>query len=330
MSDVIQTLEPIRIFIGSSNKNVIEQKVYAYTLKKHTQHPIDFNIIDGLNGSVTNLATGEVKALPSALTQHIPGATAFTLARWAIPEWCDYQGKAIYCDSDQLSMSDIADLWNFDLEGHIAAAVPVKQAKCYPHYVRHYLKDYYASSDEHYFVSVMLLDCEKASIWSLESLLKLIEAKKFSLTDLMNFSGPFRAHFNVNIKTLPSEWNHLDVVYPDSKIVHFTNLSTQPWRFHHNAISELWDNLFFEAYDQGEVLRSDIVRARDLGRLTARHKAVSALPRGIRSGVNRLWRVPIGAIVLFFRFFKEAIEDVTPKVRSRIKRLIFVQPQPDA
>lgn len=327
--DNAQSLEPIRIFIGSSIKNVVEQKVYAYTLKNHTQHPIDFNIIDGLNGSVTSLTTGEVKELPSELTHYIPGATAFTLARWAIPEWCGYQGKAIYCDSDQLSMSDIADLWNFDLEGHIAAAVPVKQAKCYPHYVRHHLKDYLASSDEHYFVSVMLLDCEKASIWSLESLLKLIEAKKFSLTDLMNFSAPFRKHFNLEIKTLPSEWNHLDVAYPDSKIVHFTNLSTQPWRFHHNAISELWDNLFFEAYDRGEVLRSDIVRAHELGRLTERHKVVSTLPKGIRLLANRLWRIPVGAVVLFFRFFKEAIEAVIPKVRSRIKRLIVAQPQPD-
>lgn len=327
--DDAKALEPIKVFIGSSIKNVVEQKVYAYTLKNHTNHPIDFNIIDGLNGSVTNLATGDVKALPSELTQYIPGSTAFTLARWAIPEWCNYQGKAIYCDSDQLSMSDIAELWNFDLEGSIIAAVPVKKVKCYPHYVRHYLRDYFASSDEHYFASVMLLDCEKASIWSLESLLKLIEAKQFSLTDLMALSGPFRAYFDIEIKTLPSEWNHLDVIDSDSKIVHFTNLSTQPWRFHHNAISELWDNLFFEAYDKGEVLRSDIVRARKLGRLTERHKVVSDLPKPIRPLVNRLWRVPIGAVVLFFRFFKEAIEEVIPKVRSRVKRLIIAQPQPD-
>ena len=329
MADAAQNLEPIRIFIGSSANNVIEQKVYTYTLKKQTSHPIDFNIINGLNGSVTNLATGEVKALPSNLTQRIPGETAFSMARWAIPEWCNYQGRALYCDSDQISMADIVDLWNFDLEGCIAAAVPFKQAKYHPHYLRRYLKPYLASNDEYYFASVMLIDCEQAAIWSLESLLQLIEAKQFTLTNLMTLAGPFREHFDIKIKTLPSEWNHLDVVYANSKIVHFTDLSTQPWRFHHSGLSELWDNLFFEAYDKREVLGSDISQARKGRRLTARHQVVADLPKGIRPLINRLWRMPIGTTVLFFRFFKETIEEIVPKLRSRVKRLIFPQPQPD-
>lgn len=320
--ETVPTQAPIRIFIGSSIRNVIEQKVYCYTLKKYTQHPIDFNIIDGLNGTVTNLTTGEVKRLPSDTTQYIPGATAFTLARWAIPEWCNYQGKAIYCDSDQLALSDIAELWDMDLGDSFCAAVPVKKAKCYPHYTRLYLQNYLEASDDYYLASVMLIDCEKAAGWSLESLLQLIQAEKFTLEQMMYLGAPFRDYFKITIQALPSEWNHLDVVYPDSKIVHFTDISTQPWRSHHNAISELWDNLFLEALDENEVKRSEVVRAAQLGQLTERHKAVSAMEEPIRSILNRLWRTPLGAVVLFFRFFSELFEDIFVSTKLRVRRVV--------
>ena len=317
-----QNLEPIRIFIGSSINNLIEQKVYCYTLKQHTQHPIEFNIIDGLNGCVTNLTTQETKQLPADIHQFIPGATAFTLARWAIPEWCDYKGKALYCDSDQLALADIAELWNFDLEDSFCALVPVKEAKCHPHYVRNFLQNYLKAEDTYYFSSVMLMDCEKAAAWSLEKLVKLIRDRAFTLEDLMQLTAPFRDHFNIAVKTLPSEWNHLDVLYPNSKIVHFTNLSTQPWRYHHNAISELWDNLFLEAYDQGAIAREDIARANQLGRLTTRHRVVSSLNQSVRSPINRLWRIPIGAVVLFFRFFTELLTDIYKGTRAQARKLV--------
>jgi len=322
MNETAQNLEPIRIFIGSSINNRVEQKVHCYTIKKHTQHPVEFHIIDGLNGCVENLTTGEVKQLPTDISQYIPGATAFSLARWAIPEWCNYQGRAIYCDSDQLALDDIAQLWNFELDDSFCALVPVKEAKCAPHYVRRFLQSYLKAEDTYYFSSVMLMDCEKASAWTLEKLVELIRDNAFTLEDLMQLTAPFRDHFNLRLKTLPSEWNHLDVLRADSKIVHFTNLSTQPWRFHHNAISELWDGLFLEAYDKGEVTRSDIELANELGRLTLRHKVMSSLNKSIRQLVNRIWRVPIGAAVLFFRFFIELFMDAYKGSRAQARKLI--------
>lgn len=322
MTKTHQNLEPIRIFIGSSINNLVEQKVYCYTLKQRSQHPLDFNIIDGLNGCVTNLTTGEVKQLPTDIQQHIPGATAFSLARWAIPEWCDYKGKAIYCDSDQIAIDDIAELWNFDLEDNLCAAVPVKAAKCDPHYIRHFLKGYLKAEDTYYLSSVMLIDCEKGSVWSLEKLVKLIRDQAFSIEDLMFLTAPFRDHFNVSVKTLPSEWNHLDVIYSDSKIVHFTNLSSQPWRFHHHSISELWDGLFLEAYDKGELTRADVLQANRLGRLTARHKVMSDLNKSVRQWVNRVWRIPVGTVALFFRYFIELFTDAYKGTRAQARKLV--------
>lgn len=38
-------------------------------------------------------------------------ATPFSGFRWAVPELCNFQGRAIYCDSDFIFLSDIRQLW---------------------------------------------------------------------------------------------------------------------------------------------------------------------------------------------------------------------------
>jgi lipopolysaccharide biosynthesis glycosyltransferase len=39
------------------------------------------------------------------------GTNAFIYSRFLVPELCDYQGWAIYCDSDMLLRRDLAELW---------------------------------------------------------------------------------------------------------------------------------------------------------------------------------------------------------------------------
>ncbi|MBW4441669.1 MAG: hypothetical protein KME10_10620 [Plectolyngbya sp. WJT66-NPBG17] len=43
--------EPIRIFIGSSPRNLIEEQVFCHTLLKHASQPLEIYSIDGLTGS---------------------------------------------------------------------------------------------------------------------------------------------------------------------------------------------------------------------------------------------------------------------------------------
>jgi hypothetical protein len=50
-------------------------------------------------------------------------ATPFSGFRWAIPEVCGFQGRAIYSDSDVIFMADVADLWRQQFRpGHVALA----------------------------------------------------------------------------------------------------------------------------------------------------------------------------------------------------------------
>lgn len=280
---------PIRIFIGSSPKNLIEERVFCYSLLKSASQPIEIYVIDGATGSAKNIATGDVKTLPAGIVGHIKGATAFSLARWAIPEWCQYQGRAMYCDSDQLAMSDITELWNYDLADSVFAAVPVKQAKCYKHYVEDSMGGFLNTEEVFYLASVMLIDCAKVK-WSIHELVELLDRNAFSLPSLMYLGEHFRKHFNLSVTALPSEWNHLDYVDRDSKIVHFTDLTSQPWRFHHNPISDLWEQFFLAALDENAVTREEINTAYANGWITGRIKALAQMPKIIRRPLNRIWR----------------------------------------
>jgi hypothetical protein len=321
--------EPIRIFIGSSAKNLIEEKVLCYTLKKYTTSPLDIYIIDGQNGSAKSLLTGELKTLPPDIVGRIPGATAFSLARWAIPQWCDYRGKALYCDSDQIALADVAELWNFELEGSACAAVPVKQAKCYKHYLDQVLRNFLLSDDEHYLASVMLFDCEQALVWNLESLIKFIDQKKFSFPNLMFLSAPFRRYFNITVKALPSEWNHLDIVDAESKIVHFTDLTSQPWRFHHHSISDVWEQYFLETIDRGELTIAEVQAAGRAGYISVRVKSLPLLPSTVRVPINQIWRFWGASIFRGARFLSGRVKDllsVGRKLRTQVKRLTSAHP----
>jgi Glycosyl transferase family 8 len=295
------TSQPIKIFIGSSPNNIIEEKVFRYTLQKYTFSPIEIHIIDGKAGSVKNINSGETKKLPTHLIHRIKGATAFSLARWAIPQWCGYQGKAIYCDSDQIALRDISGLWNYDLCGNPLAAVSTKKATCFKHYRDNFLKFYLNSDDDFYLASVMLFDCEKAC-WSFESLIDLLDEGKFSLSDLMYLGKGFRSYLKSNIGELPNEWNHLDVANADSKIVHFTDLTSQPWLFHHNPASSIWEKFFLESIDQDFLSKEEIVEAYSNKWISKRIMALAFMNEEFRRPINSIWRNWNAFVFLFLRF----------------------------
>jgi lipopolysaccharide biosynthesis glycosyltransferase len=302
--------EPIRIFIGSSPKNTIEEAVFRYTLQKYTTSAIEIHVINGQAGTATNLNTGEVKSLPPNLIGRIPGATAFSLGRWAIPEWCGYRGKAIYCDSDQVLLADLAQLWNFDLSGCTLAAVPVKQAKSATAYIDSYLQTYLNVEDDYYLASVMLIDCEKAAQLSLSSLVEAMDRQAFSMSDLMYLGETFRQYLGVEVKTLPSEWNHLDYVDGTSKLVHFTNLDSQPWRFHHHPIAQFWEDIFLDAIAENAISQETVKLAYANGWITARIKAIAALDQQYPESVNQIWRRWSRIRLAIARFFTHQIKRV--------------------
>ncbi|MBD1845977.1 hypothetical protein H6F89_21695 [Cyanobacteria bacterium FACHB-63] len=296
--------EPIRIFIGSSPKNSIEEAVFRYTLLKNASTPLEICVIDGTTGSAKNLNTGEVKELPSDIRDRIPGATAFSMARWAIPQWCHFQGKAIYCDSDQSALADISELWNYDLAGSAIAAVSVENAKSHQGYIQDFILAFPNNRHEYYLTSVMLIDCEKLN-WTINSILDLLDQQAFSLPNLMYLSEDVRKSLSISIQELPTEWNHLDIADSTSKIVHYTNLTSQPWRFHHHPLSDLWEALFLEAIEAEFLNSQEICTAQQQRWITDRIKALALMPTTVWRPVNWIWRTWSASVYWISAFLKK-------------------------
>ena len=270
----------VRVFIGSSPKNRVEERVFIHSLLKSTTGPLDVQVIDAGQSVIRSFANGSTAPFPLAAHGKVHHHTTFSLARFMIPYLCGYTGRALYCDSDQVALADIGELWRCDLEGHAIAAVPssnvVGSARRYP--------------DDSYLTSVMVLDCSRLRRIEIGGILQDLERGDYSYSELMYLKKVARSRFDLSIKALPNEWNHLDIWQEDSKLVHFTTVATQPWRSHNNPFGPLWDALYWEAIESGLLSPEDISTAFALRGIRRRTRTLPAIPRVARPAVNAAWR----------------------------------------
>lgn len=102
--------EIIKIFVGCdpNNCDLEQMMVLDYSVHKHTQHPIEIIWMQLSHNPDSPWYTNPEKE-EGWRTEH--WATPFSGFRWAIPESCNFQGRAIYMDADVIVLCDIAELW---------------------------------------------------------------------------------------------------------------------------------------------------------------------------------------------------------------------------
>lgn len=106
--------------------------------------------------------------------------------------------------------------------------------------------------------SVMLFDCARFAL-DLPAILEDIEGGRLTFEDLNYLTERFRVGYPVQIRPLPPGWNSFDCYGPSTKLIHFTNLNTQPWRFRSHPAEELWVAHLHGAYKDNYVT-DDIIR----------------------------------------------------------------------
>lgn len=106
--------ERIRVFIGSGEASLLERKVAIYSLRKHTNRELDIYVFNGTHNAI-ELNDEEPFLAPLSLKLKYRNITEFSLYRYLIPQLCNYQGKAIYIDSDIICLSDIGKLFDSPL-----------------------------------------------------------------------------------------------------------------------------------------------------------------------------------------------------------------------
>ena len=168
--------------------------------------------------------------------------TEFSLYRYLIPQICNYQGKAIYIDSDTICLTDIGKLFDTPLNG---CDFLVK-------------KDAYSHmGSELWALSVMLIDCEQCR-FDLETFYQEIAQRLYTDKDLALMSPTFLAHHPYKIGNLDPNWNVFVRADKNTKLIHYTNLYTQPWKYPNHPYGELWFTYFREAIDSGYITQKDI------------------------------------------------------------------------
>jgi len=232
-------VEPIRIFVGCDDSQMVAGKVLEYSIRKHTNHPVEVFFMRNM------------PVPPPKAKKNRPG-TGFSFNRFLIPKLAGYRGKAIYLDADMLVFEDIEKLWNIPMDGKkVLCSSQTEIPKGWEGGKNNDLGPgrYWTPGRQ---MSVMLMDCDRLD-WDIDEIVKGLDDEKYSYKELM---AKFCILDEEDIgDTIPNEWNCLEWFEEGrSCLVHFTVVPTQPWKNDRNEhLGEVWTNAYKEAVAAGAV-----------------------------------------------------------------------------
>lgn len=221
-------LDPIRIFIGTEEKTKVPFDVLSYSIKRHTSHEV-----------VITPMIGDEWKVPEGLHQ----GTGFSLRRFMIPKFCNFEGFAIYLDADQLVFGDIAELWGY------SDLMADKSIACT------YCVDKSCPKVPGVQSSVMLIDCAKCG-WVPEELWNILRGgyiyQSFMHLGFMN-TTPLK---------IPGYWNSLNVFEEaTTRLLHYTKEPEQPWYKPDHPFATVWQRELSRAIADKVVAKSDFESA---------------------------------------------------------------------
>ncbi|MBR0566013.1 hypothetical protein J5J83_07790 [Azoarcus sp. L1K30] len=213
---------PIRVCVASSASEALPVKVLEYSIKKHASSTV----------VVVPLCDAGI-SIPKPIAPENRARTPFSFQRFIIPEVCGFAGRAIYLDSDMLVFRDIVDLWRRPFgTANVLSAYSSTSSGRKPQY------------------SVMVMDCSRLE-WSIQDIVGALDAGELSYEQLMyDFS---LAHANAVIEP---DWNALETYKAgQTALLHYTDMNTQPWVSHLNALGYLWVRTLRQALQEGAISR---------------------------------------------------------------------------
>lgn len=231
--------ERIKLFVGCApnGEDAESLMVLEYTARKNSSLPIDI---------VWMKHTDDPTSIWHGWNSR-RWATPFSGFRWGIPEACDFEGQAIYMDSDMIILGDLAELWN--IPWNDTAIVMGKGG---------------------WRFCVAKWNCERALQY-----LPSVEEMKDNPGSHQQLFTQLSQHQELQ-QTFDRQWNNFDGEnddLKDIKILHYTDMSTQPhgkyavprlakqghkhwfdgeFREHRRKdVVELFDNMYNEAIANG-------------------------------------------------------------------------------
>ena len=186
----------IPIFIGYDSKVKIAYHVLSESILRNSSTPVTISPIN-LN-NLKNIYTRK---------QDLLASTEFSFSRFLVPHLMNYNGWAIFMDSDMVMLSDITKLWNLRNEKY---AIQVCKHDYTPSSKNKFLGNNQTIYAKKNWSSLMLMDCSKCKTLTPEyvNTKSGLELHQFKWLD-ENLIG-----------SIPLEWNWLVGEYPYKKDVH--------------------------------------------------------------------------------------------------------------
>jgi hypothetical protein len=103
----------------------------------------------------------------------------------------------------------------------------------------------------------MLIDCERCK-FDLELIVDEIDAGLYSLMDFSVMAPKFLALHPYKIDRLDPNWNVFDRWDEQTKLIHYTNLNKQPWKYPNHPYGEIWFDYFNQARESGFITENDL------------------------------------------------------------------------
>lgn len=239
----MQNSELIRVFVGTDRSQALAVSVLEHSIKRHTNTSVE--VIPMLDLPV-----------PTPKDPRNGQRTGFSYSRFCIPKLAGYQGKAIYLDPDMLVFGDISELWTIPFDN--AKVVIQEEVK----FSEESTQKIGAPKMRKKQCSVMLLDCARLD-WDIEHIVEDMDAGRYDYDQLMHemcVLDESEIKFGV-----PFEWNSLEHYDSTTRLIHYTDVYTQPWAECGNKFGRFWIDEVRLMLKDGTLKWEDLQREIDLG-----------------------------------------------------------------
>jgi hypothetical protein len=224
-------MDPVKIFVGCDRSQYLAVPVLEYSIKRHTNLPVEVIPISGSSfGPPLDPPLSDVVGR-DARDPRQRSRTGFSFARFAIPKLCGYEGRAIWLDADMQVFGDIAELWTLPFDG---AKVIVQDDLPGTH---KFTRKTGAPPTRVKQSAVMVLDCSRLD-WDTDTIIDSLDASEYTYAQLM-FELCILEEDEIKYG-VPFNWNSLEHFDESTRLIHYTDMSTQPWVSAMNPLDSIW------------------------------------------------------------------------------------------
>jgi hypothetical protein len=201
-------------WIHSNHKQLVGALVAKYSVEKNTKNKdkFDVKIVELASHPALSRRHGQPFLREGVWPKwNNEDLQSFTPLRYLPPELMGFEGRCMIVDPDVFALADVWDLFSRDMKGKAILArriIPDKKRRPY------------------WATSVMLCDNTRLRHWNWTASLDKMFGGKLDYRDWISLD----TEDPETIGELEEEWNSYDRLEPNTKLLHNTGRTTQPWK----------------------------------------------------------------------------------------------------